>query len=262
MSDPAIKDILNVAIDAAVLGGRRTLAYYNAGVEIETKADQTPVTRADREAEEVIRGCIQRYFPGHAIIGEEAGVSAGDERYRWIIDPIDGTKSFIRGVPFYGVLIGVEVLGVASVGVIYFPALNELVTGAPGFGCQWNGRAARVSTVSRLEDATLLTTSISSAMARSDAWQRLASRTKLQRTWGDCYGYAMVATGRADVMIDPAMKPWDSAPLLPILREAGGHYTAWDGRATIWGADGCGTNGALNAEVLDVLKTEVRRGTN
>ena len=141
-------------------------------------------------------------------------------------------------------------------GVVYLPALDELVTAATGLGCFWNGRPAHVSSVSKLSDATLLTTCAFSAQKRSDAFGRLVAQTKLQRTWGDCYGYMLVATGRAEIMLDPDMKPWDNGPLLPILEEAGGHFTTWDGRPTIWGPDGVGTNAALHAEVLAILKSE------
>ncbi|MGD0090926.1 MAG: inositol monophosphatase family protein [Planctomycetota bacterium] len=267
---PPLKDLLNVACEAAYLAGRRTLAYFNTGVSVETKADQTPVTRADREAEEIVRARIARSFPDHAILGEEggeigsagahsggpwAGVGSGAP-CRWIIDPIDGTKTFIHGVPFYGVLIGVEVAGRPAVGVVYLPALDEMVAAATGLGCQWNGRTARVSNVSRLEDALVLTTSTRSAQARSAAYAKLAATSKLQRTWGDCYGYVLVATGRAEIMLDPEMKPWDSAPFLPILEEAGGRFTTWDGKATIWGPDGVATNGALHEKVLAILRAE------
>jgi histidinol-phosphatase len=264
---PALKELLNVACEAAYLGGRRTLAWFNAGVRVETKSDQTPVTCADREAEEVIRARIARSFPGHVILGEEGGeFVAGAARrgkrppvrgappYRWIIDPIDGTKTFIQGVPLYGVLIGVEVAGRPAVGVAYMPALDEMVAAATGLGCQWNGRTARVSSVSRLEDALLLTTSVRSAMARSGAYAKLADRTRQQRTWGDCYGYALVATGRAEIMLDPEMKPWDSAPFLPILEEAGGRFTTWDGKASIWGPDAAATNGLLHEKLLGILR--------
>ena len=234
---PTLEQLLDVARQAAYLGGRRTLAYFNTGVAVETKSDETPVTRADREAETVIRDYINQHFPDHAIIGEEHGEQRGSADYRWIIDPIDGTKSFIHGVPIYGVLIGVEVANQASVGVVYLPALDEMVSAATGLGCWWNGRRAHVSTVERLADATILTTSVTSCMKRSDAYEKLAAQTKLQRGWGDCYGYVLVATGRAEIMIDPAMNPWDCAPMLPIMREAGGHFAAWDGTPTIWGKD-------------------------
>jgi histidinol phosphatase-like enzyme (inositol monophosphatase family) len=259
MPDVSLKDLLDVATEAAYLAGRRTLAYFNAGVAVETKEDDTPVTRADREAEEIIRAVVTKHFPTHTLIGEEHGATAGDPDFKWIIDPIDGTKSFIHGVPLYGVLIGVEVRGRPSVGVIYLPAQHEMIHAADGLGCRCNGRAARVSEVSRLEDATLLAGSITRAMDRSDAYSRLAHRVKLNRGWGDCFGYALVATGRAEVMLDPRMHPWDCAPMLPILREAGGHFATWSGEPTIWGPDAFACNARLYDEVLGILRSERRR---
>jgi histidinol phosphatase-like enzyme (inositol monophosphatase family) len=257
MPDPSPHDLLHVAVEAAYAAGRRTLAYFNTRVAVETKADNTPVTCADREAEEMIRATILKRFPAHAILGEEGGIHEGsDKRFRWIIDPIDGTKSFICGVPLYGVLIGVEVDGTAQVGVCYLPALDEMVAAASGLGCTWNGRAARVSPVARLEDAVVSCTSIVTAQARSDAFERITSRAKVTRGWGDCYGHVLAATGRIDVMLDPRMNPWDAAPFAAIYAEAGGHYTTWRGEPTIWGTDGVGTNAALHREVVEILKGE------
>ena len=258
-SDPSVSDLLSVAIDAAYLAGRRTLAYFNTRLPVEIKADHTPVTQADREAEQVIRTCIARTFPDHAILGEEGGKTEGNPDYRWIIDPIDGTKSFICGMPLYGVLIGVEIRGKPSVGVVYMPALDEMVVAATGMGCRWNGRPARVSSLSRLEDAALMVSSITSAIARSDAFENLAGKTRIQRTWGDCYGYVLVATGRAEVMLDSAIKPWDIAPMLPIIQEAGGQFSDWSGEPTIWGKDAVATNGQLHEPVLQILKAEKPR---
>jgi histidinol phosphatase-like enzyme (inositol monophosphatase family) len=260
MPEPSLRDLLSVAVDAAYLAGRRTLAYFNAEVAVDTKADNTPVTRADREAEQAIRERITRFFPDHSILGEEAGEQrGGNPDYKWVIDPIDGTKSFIHGVPLYGVMIGVEVRGRSSVGVVYLPATDELVAAADGLGCTWNGRRARVSDVSRIEDATLNTSSITASLARSDAYENLIRRVKLNRGWGDCYGYVLVATGRAEIMLDPVIKPWDCAPLPPILREAGGRFTTWSGEETIWGPDGVATNAALHEPVLAALRAERRR---
>jgi histidinol phosphatase-like enzyme (inositol monophosphatase family) len=259
MSKIALADLAAVAVEAAYLAGRRTLAYFNTGVAVETKSDQTPVTRADREAEEVIRQRIARTYPDHAILGEEQGSSGGGGDHRWIIDPIDGTKSFIHGVPLYGVLIGVEVRGAPSVGVIYMPALDEMLWAADGLGCWWNGRRARVSEVSKLEEATLLSSSVTTCQARSDAFDQLAGKVKLTRTWGDCYGYLLVATGRAEIMIDPQLNPWDVAPMPPILREAGGGFTTWSGDASIHAGDGAAVNGLLLDSVKGILKAERRR---
>ena len=170
--------------------------------EIISKGADDVVTVADREAEDMLSEGLAKIVPGLAIVGEEAAHAdpavldglAGD---CWIIDPIDGTKSFIHGVPLYGVLIGVEVRGRPSVGVVYLPASDEMVAAADGLGCTWNGRVARCSTIGKLEEATVLAGSITRAIARSDAYERLASRARLNRGWGDCYGYVLVATGLA-----------------------------------------------------------------
>lgn len=254
MAKIALQELLDVAMEAAYLAGRKTLSYFNTGVPVELKSDDTPVTRADREAEALIREIIGKRYPGHSILGEEEGATEGDAPYKWIIDPIDGTKSFIHGVPLYGVLIGVEVEGKPSVGVIYLPALDDMISAATGLGCRWNGRPTGVSKVTNLSEALVVSASITTCFARSEAFGKLCKKTRLQRTWGDAFGYAMVATGRADVIVDPVMNPWDCAPMLPILTEAGGHFTTWKGETTIWGPDSFATNGALYEQVLDILK--------
>ena len=249
-----LRELLDVATEAAYLGGRRTLSYFNTGVAVEIKRDNTPVTQADKECEQIIRAKIARHFPHHSILGEEGGGTEGDPDYRWIIDPIDGTKTFISGVPFFGVLIGVEVKGTPAVGVVYHPALDEMVTAATGLGCRWNGRPARVSGVCALADAAMMFTDVGMMRSRSAAYDQLAAATRFQRTWGDCYGYVLVATGRAEAMFDPEMKPWDCGPMLPILQEAGGHFTNWAGEPTIWGPDAVATNAALHRPILDMLR--------
>ncbi|HWB52998.1 MAG TPA: histidinol-phosphatase [Tepidisphaeraceae bacterium] len=255
-ADIPLDELRAVAMDAAYVAGRRALAYFNTRIEVQRKADNTPVTRADRESEELIRQIVSKRYPSHAILGEEQGATPGDEAYRWIIDPIDGTKTFITGAPLWGVLIGVEVRGRPSVGVIYLPVLDEMVSAATGMGCTWNGRPAHVSEVDQLSEATLLTSSIISCQKRSNVFDTLASKCRLVRNWGDCYGYALVATGRAEIMVDPAMNPWDSAPMLPILEEAGGHFTNWAGEPTIWTKDAVATNGKLFEQVRQITSAE------
>jgi histidinol phosphatase-like enzyme (inositol monophosphatase family) len=259
MTERDLRTLLAVAQDAAYVGGRRTLAYFGTGTAVaETKADQTPVTLADREAERLIRDVIGRVFPDHAVLGEEdgetAGAAPGKAPVRWIVDPIDGTRTFVRGVPLYGTLIGVEVAGAPVVGVAYLPALDEMVAAASGLGCTRNGRPCRVSVEARLDQALAVVTEERGARARSGAWDRLVAGTAMQRTWADCYGYVLVATGRAEVALDPVMNIWDCAALLPIVEEAGGCFTDWNGRRTIDGGDAVATNGVLHAEVLDLLR--------
>jgi histidinol phosphatase-like enzyme (inositol monophosphatase family) len=212
---------------------------------------------ADREAEELIRSKVEARYPDHSILGEEYGESRTGARVRWILDPIDGTRSFMQGVPLFGVLIGVEIDGEASVGVCHFPGLQETVAAGKGLGCSWNGAPCRVSSVDRIEDAVVLTTDVERILsgAEGPGWRRLQQRASFSRTWGDCYGHALVATGRADAMVDPIQSSWDGAPFLTILTEAGGAFTTVDGRAELHGGSGVSTNGLLHEEVLRELRT-------
>jgi histidinol phosphatase-like enzyme (inositol monophosphatase family) len=229
-------------------------------VIVEDKADQTPVTVADREAEDVCRAAIRRHFPGHAIKGEEGVDQPGNPDFTWLIDPIDGTKSFIHGVPLYGTLVACIVRGRPSVGVIYLPALDDLIAAADGEGCWWNGRTTRCSDVTRIEDATVLAGSITRAIDRSGAYRDLAGRCKLNRGWGDAFGYALVATGRAEVMLDPRISPWDCACMPPIFREAGGWSGNWNGGQDIHGPDWMACAAGVKDEVLATLaKHQSRR---
>jgi histidinol-phosphatase len=218
------------------------------------------VTPADRGAEELLRKLIGSRFPDHAILGEELGTADKDSAYRWILDPIDGTRSFVRGVPLWGVLVGLELSGEMVVGVANFPALGEMVAAGSGEGCRWNGRTARVSSVSRLEEA-LLVFSDSRTLAERlpHAWPRFLGMTELQRGWSDCYAHCLVATGRAEIALDPIMSPWDCAALLPILREAGGTFGDFTGRATIEGGNALSTNDRLLEASLEILRLDVAK---
>jgi histidinol-phosphatase len=258
---PSLERLRAVAERAAVAGGRRSLEGFGGRVRVATKLDGSPVTRFDRAAEAEIRGVIGRSFPEHVVLGEEGGRTGTDERYRWIVDPIDGTKSFVRGVPLYAVLVGVEVEGRPSVGVIHLPPLGETVSAAIGHGCRWNARRAHVSTTARLSEATLLVTSVRGIERRGIPFRRLSEATQTQRGWGDGYGYALVATGRADAMVDADVHVWDVAPLLPILQEAGGRFTDWRGRATIEGRDAVGSNGRIHDSLLRLLRPGTGRRT-
>lgn len=254
-SPTSLRALLDFAMDVAWQAGQLTLAHFQTAVEVEWKGDNSPVTVADRGAEELMRRLIAQRFPDHAVIGEEFGETTRDSKYRWIIDPIDGTRSFVRGVPLYGVLIGLEIEGDAVLGVVYFPALREMVAAARGEGCRWNGRLVHVSPIASLDQALLLYTDafdfIKHGHAR--AWERLQTVTHTQRSWGDCYGHCLVATGRAEVMLDPVLSVWDAAPLLPILQEAGGTFTDWNGNPTIYGANGMSTNGLVLEPILKIL---------
>ncbi len=253
--DADLSGLLEFAVSMAHQAGRTTLRYFDAAMHIELKADSTPVTQADREAEQLCRVLIEARFPDDGIVGEEFGACRVDAARRWIIDPIDGTKSFIRGVPLYGVLIALEQAGRPVLGVVHFPALSETVAAARGSGCYWNGRRARVSEVGTLKDALVLSTDAESFAeeGRGSEWDRLTTGAAMARTWGDCYGHALVATGRAEAMLDPVLALWDSAALLPIVEEAGGVFTDWAGRPIHDGGSGIATNAALAQEIRGLL---------
>lgn len=225
--------LLEFAIDLAWRAGRSTLSRFQTGTPVEWKADRSPVTEADRAAERLVRERIERQFPDDGIIGEEFGIVRPDADCRWIVDPIDGTRSFVHGVPLYGTLIALEIRGEPVIGVIHLPALEETVAAATGHGCWWNGRRARVSETATLADALVVTTDVATleSAGRAAAWGRLREAVGMTRTWGDCWGYALVATGRADAMIDPVLSIWDAAAVAPIVREAGGVATDLEGRA-------------------------------
>lgn len=221
---------LAFAIDAAHRAGRSTLELFDTFGEMEIKGDATPVTRADRGAEEIIRRAIEAKYPGESVLGEEQGLSgSGDDR--WIVDPIDGTKAFVCGVPTYATLLAYEVDQKPVLGVCYLPALDILVYAEEGGGAWWNGRPIRVSGVTELTH-TALACGGHSNMIKTDRWrpfETLVAKTMTTRTWQDAYGHALVASGRIAAMIDPTVSRWDIAAMIPIVREAGGICTGFDG---------------------------------
>jgi len=255
MTLPPLRELLDFATHLAWTGGRRTLAWFRTDVPTEHKADGSPVTLADKDAELVMRALLRERYPEHGVVGEEHGEEQGRVPIRWIIDPIDGTRTFIRGVPFYGTLVGVEVEGEPAVGVIYIPALDELVAAATGLGCTWNGRRCRVASTPRLKDSLLVATDLTAIDKRlgSQRFDALVDGTAMQRTWADCYGYVLVATGRAEVAMDAQMQLWDNAALLPVIEEAGGRFTNWRGERTIQPGDSVASNRLVHDEVVALL---------
>jgi histidinol phosphatase-like enzyme (inositol monophosphatase family) len=252
-----------LAQDIALEAGRITLEHFQQeGLQVERKDDRSPVTIADRAAEQHLRRRIGQAFPDDAILGEEFGETSGASSWRWILDPIDGTKSFICGVPLYGTLIGIEHDNQSVVGVIHIPALGETVHAAGGEGA-WYVKdgctpiAARVSPRDRLEECVFLTSQVDGFAGRgaAAAFEELQRVAYITRTWGDCYGYLLVATGRADVMIDAEMSLWDIAALAPIVHEAGGRLTDWSGQMTIYSGEAVATNGAVHEQVLAVTRS-------
>ncbi len=247
-----LSEIHQAAIEMAKKAGNKTLDYFGKDIKVERKNDHSPVTIADRITEELMRAEIESRFPGHGIVGEEFGTRNSSSDIQWILDPIDGTKSFIHGVPLYTTLIGILYQNEPISGVIYAPALDELCEAYKGGGARLNGEKCCVRTYNSLAEATFLTTDVTTPkkVNLQDPFERLLQKTELHRTWGDAYGHMMVAVGRADIMFDPELNIWDAAPLLPILQEAGGIFCDINGKNTIQTGNGISCSKELLPDVL------------
>ena len=255
---------LDFAVETVHEAGRLTLASFQTYPEAEFKSDDSPVTVADRRAEELIRARIESRFPDHAVLGEEFGdKSAEASSLRWIVDPIDGTKAFMRGVPLYAVLLGLEIEGECALGAAYFPALDELIYAATGHGCRWNGRPARVSATDSLARGIVSCTDTGSFRRHglTPTWERVQDASYHRVGWSDAYGHLLVATGRIELMLEPSVKPWDCGPFPVILREAGGYFGDWQGNETIYSRRVLSTSKRLLPEVLGLLQLESEPAT-
>lgn len=255
---PASDALMEAALEAARRAGTIALGGFGRGIAVDMKGDGTPVTEADRGAERAAREWIGVHFQEDGILGEEFGLTRERSPRRWLIDPIDGTQSFVRGVPLWGSLVALVEGDRVLAGAAVFPALGDEIAAAPGRGAWWNGARCAVSGVAALSRATVLATDAGAGLAgepaggdrqaRQAAWQRLAEQAAVSRTWGDCYGYLLVATGRAELMADPVLAPWDAAALVPIVEEAGGVFTDWHGGRGFTGGSAIATNAALATE--------------
>ncbi len=248
----AYREETELALRMAQEAGKIILAYFQTAVQVETKKDNSPVTIADRKSEEALRALMEKHTPGYGIIGEEFGTQSGSADREWVIDPIDGTKAFIHGVPLFGTLLALLEKGKPVVGVISLPALGHVMYASLGNGCVVDGEPCRVSSIARVEDSLLLDGSISTMerLGHGPAWSALRARAKLHRGWGDCYGHFLVACGRAEAMVDPIVSVWDVAPMAIILPEAGGRFTSISGKDSITDASGISSNGLVHAEIL------------
>lgn len=253
-----LKKMLEFATETAFQAGQLTLAYFQTGIQPDFKADDSPVTLADKKAEELIRLRIEKTYPHHGIVGEEFGETNPGASHRWFIDPIDGTKAFMKGVPLYAVLIGLEIDGCVEVGVSYFPGVGDMVYAASHEGCYWNGRRAFVSNTQTLDRAYFSHTDIAAfaKYGRAEALERILKSTYHRVGWSDAYGHMLVATGRVDIMIDPIMNPWDCGPFPVLLREAGGYFGDLQGKETIYGSEALSTSKTLLADVLKLIQDQ------
>jgi histidinol-phosphatase len=255
--NPAWRARYELALTAARQAGQLARRYFHAtAVPVEQKADQTPVTVADREAEALLRHVLADAFPDDGFLGEEYGNQPGSSGYRWIIDPIDGTKSFIRHIPIWATLIGLEYRDEMIAGVVYLPEMDRMYHALRGEGAYLQDKRLHVSNVSTLEESLLCYSSLRWFLdaGREHVFLELVRRTERQRGFGDFYGFVLVAEGAADLMIDHGLKPWDIAALLPIIVEAGGRLTDWQGQSTIHSPAVLASNGQLHEVALQILQ--------
>ena len=249
-------DLLRATETVARVMGDVAMRHFKTTLQVDTKSDGSPVTIADRDAERAAREWIASHFPDDGILGEEFEAVEGTSGRRWLLDPIDGTKSFVRGVPLWGSLVALEAGEKILVGAAAFPATQEVIVAAAGKGCWWNGARAKVSACSTLAGATVLVTDERAfrSAAQREGWRTLTGEAAFSRTWGDCYGYLLVATGRAEVMVDPVVNAWDVACFVPIIEEAGGRFTDLSGARTAYSGDAIATNAALAAAARDFFE--------
>lgn len=247
-----------IAIEAARQAGQLALRYFAGDFVVEWKEDVSPVTVADREAESLLRTRLLGAFPGDGFLGEEHGELPGSSGYRWIIDPVDGTRNFVRGIPLWGTLVGLEYRGEPIAGVVDVPALGQTYRALRGEGAWRDDRRLRVSEVGELGQSTIFYTSLSwfERAGRRDVFLDLANRVQTQRGYGDFYGHVLVAQGSGELMVEHGVHIWDVAAIQPIVEEAGGRFTDWDGTPNIHRPDVLASNGRLHDEALRILRRE------
>jgi len=262
------QELLKIALKAAELAQGNILKYFQNDVGVEWKADKTPVTIADKSTEELCREFWAKETPGFGVIGEEMGIESPDAEYQWVIDPIDGTKAFIHGVPLFGTLIALYKRGEAIASLIRIPAMNTAVWAVKDGGAFLDGRSVSCSKVSTLADSLVLSGTVNTMETAGYGEQYAAVRraARLHRGWGDCYGYYLVAAGRAELMIDPVVSLWDIAPYPLLFSEAGGKFSMLDGRTELFDANGkpvapiyegytsFASNGLVHDEVANYFK--------
>jgi len=248
------------ALELTRWAAQLALRYFDTPLTVETKGDSSPVTIADRETEQTLRAGLAEAFPGDGFVGEEYGNESGSTGYRWIIDPIDGTRNFVRGIPIWATLVGLEYRGELIAGIVAAPALGHTYHALRGNGAYRNERRIRVSDQSDLSKGVLFYSSLSWFIqaGREQAFLQLVNRTEKQRGFGDWYGHLLVAQGSGEVMVEHGVHAWDVAGIIPIVEEAGGRFTDWDGKVDIYRPDCICSNGKLHAEVLSVLAGDPR----
>ncbi|HYV37234.1 MAG TPA: inositol monophosphatase family protein [Gemmataceae bacterium] len=257
MMNSAWRTRYEAAVDAAGKAAQLALRYFDIDVAVEWKEDDSPVTVADRQAEQLLRDSLLGTFPDDGFLGEEYGDKPGTSGYRWIVDPVDGTRSFVRGIPVWGTLVGLQSQGELIAGIVIAPALRQTWRALRGDGAYRGERRIRVSDVSELSKATVFYTNLSwfERAGKTKQFLQLAAQTQNQRGYGDFWGHMLVAQGAGEIMADHGLHVWDIAAIQPIVEEAGGRFSAWDGRPDIHRPDVLASNGKLHEAALHILQS-------
>jgi histidinol-phosphatase len=247
------------AIDATRQAGRLALRYFDASVQVQWKENNTPVTIADQQAETLLRDQLLGRFPQDGFLGEESGSTDGASGFRWIIDPIDGTRSFVRGIPLWATLVGLEFGGEPVAGACFLPAFGNdgvMYRALRGDGAYRDDRPIHVSGIGDWNQTQVFYSSLSWFMAGGvrEAFLDIVGRSQRQRGFGDFYGFVLVAQGAGELMVEYGVSPWDVAALAPIIEEAGGRLTDWDGRRTIHRPDILASNGLMHEAALQIIR--------
>jgi histidinol-phosphatase len=253
---PDWKARYELAIEAARQAGDLAKKYFDSSFEVEWKQDASPVTIADKQAEELIRTAVKKHFPNDGFLGEEYQAEPGTSGYRWVIDPIDGTRAFVRKIPLWGTLIGLEYQGDVFGGVAYAPGVGNLWRGLRGDGAFVDDKRIQVAKTQQLSQAYLSYSGVNwfKSAGYLNQFLELSNATERSRGLGDFYGFALVAQGSIDIMVDHGVHPWDIAAMIPIVEEAGGEFTSWNGERTIHAVDVMATNKQLAPQVRAILK--------
>ncbi len=254
--NPDWRNRYEVAVSAAKEAGKHALGYFDSDVDVEWKMDRSPVTKADKESEDLLRKRIQENFPQDGILGEEYGDMPGTSGFRWILDPIDGTRSYVRGIPLWATLVGLEYQKEPIAGVVEIPAMGQTYRALRGEGAFRDDRPIQVSGIDSMEKSHLYYSSLNwfIGVGKHEIFMNLVRRTERQRGYGDFYGFVLVAEGCGELMVEYGCSPWDLCALSAILKEAGGILTNWQGEETIYSRDNIASNQKVHQEALEILQ--------
>lgn len=246
-----------VMVESAQAAGKLALQYFDQDVAVEWKHDQSPVTIADRSAEQLLRDRLTQAFPGDGFLGEEFGTTPSSTGYRWIIDPIDGTRSFVRGINQWATLVGLEYQGEMIAGLAYEPVGDRVYRALRGDGCYRNDRRIRVSETPTLQQSIACYSGFHffQKAGKEQQFMNVLRAVDRARGLGDYYGFVLLAQGSVDVMVDYGVHIWDIAGLKVVVEEAGGTFTDWDGGADLERPDSVATNGRCHQDLLALLRS-------